>query len=347
MTNDNSTTASPTGTLAIREELVRPAAKFLADPKVASSPLAKKIAFLESKGLSAEEIEVALQRSRSQGNSASVKDTSAQVINVPPPVPPPTYPVGSLQYQGYLEPLSLGTRVRDLSVAVALVGSAGYSMYWLAKTYFADWISNKNQSENDKLLATVAELRDQLDRMHLEAEKRSATLSEVKSELEELHSILPKLVDERGLNSYSLADVQSELKSLKSLILNRRHLVPTAAATASSYPADTPESKLNQEDPLGILGIKPAIPSWQLEHKPKNSIKTTVDAEQDGQTAELEQSNEQQVEKDSVDESSIARNIVNMQEQLYSQSLRNGDTATDKPVASETADSLVDPAYED
>ncbi|CAJ0847533.1 3038_t:CDS:2 [Entrophospora sp. SA101] len=48
----------------IRTELITPAVNFLKDPKVQSSPLQKRVAFLESKGLTSEEIEEALKQAK-------------------------------------------------------------------------------------------------------------------------------------------------------------------------------------------------------------------------------------------------------------------------------------------
>ena len=59
----------------MRQDLIASAVKFLQDPKVQEAPLAKRISFLESKGLSPEEIKVALATSSGA-----------------PPVPPPNYP---------------------------------------------------------------------------------------------------------------------------------------------------------------------------------------------------------------------------------------------------------------
>ena len=56
----------------MREDLIQTAVRFLQDEKVASSPLAKRVSFLESKGLSQAEIEEAMTRTRngsSNGNN--------------------------------------------------------------------------------------------------------------------------------------------------------------------------------------------------------------------------------------------------------------------------------------
>ncbi|KAJ9126938.1 hypothetical protein QFC24_001169 [Naganishia onofrii] len=64
-----------------RETLLRDAVAFLRDVKVSSSPLAQKIQFLESKGLTSEEIEKALIRSsEGSSNSTSTPETGGQVL---------------------------------------------------------------------------------------------------------------------------------------------------------------------------------------------------------------------------------------------------------------------------
>ena len=48
-----------------RPDLIETAVKFLQDPQVKSAPLSKRLAFLESKGLTADEINLALLKASS------------------------------------------------------------------------------------------------------------------------------------------------------------------------------------------------------------------------------------------------------------------------------------------
>src|SRR5947207_15832332 len=77
--------------MAIREDLVTSAITFLSDPKVQASPLAKRLAFLESKGLTQEEITEVLNRLNNPQPSTSTTPSS------PPPLP---------QYGSYGNPYS-------------------------------------------------------------------------------------------------------------------------------------------------------------------------------------------------------------------------------------------------
>ena len=73
---------------SIRVDLVSTAVNFLSDPAVAASPLSRRLAFLEQKGLTAGEIELALARAQGQGQpavaeAAKGKETMMQVQSRP------------------------------------------------------------------------------------------------------------------------------------------------------------------------------------------------------------------------------------------------------------------------
>jgi peroxin-14 len=99
----------------MRSESVALAVRFLSDPKVQTAPLNKRIAFLESKGLTSEEIEEALKKtssssasssssssSSSPSSSSSLPSSSAATTpnsdtnNNPSPPPLPPYPANGL-----------------------------------------------------------------------------------------------------------------------------------------------------------------------------------------------------------------------------------------------------------
>jgi len=107
--------------MPIREELVSSALTFLSDPKVQSSPLAKRLSFLESKGLTQEEITEVLNRL----NNPSSTTSSQQA----PPVP---------QYASYGNPYGQppeppGRDWRDWFIMAVVTSGVGYGLYTLAK----------------------------------------------------------------------------------------------------------------------------------------------------------------------------------------------------------------------
>lgn len=112
--------------MAIREDLVSSAYTFLSDPKVQGSPLAKRLAFLESKGLTQEEITEVLNRLNNPQHSPSTPSTSA------PPVP---------QYGSYGNPYGQppdppGRDWRDWFIMAVVTSGVTYGLYTLAKVPF-------------------------------------------------------------------------------------------------------------------------------------------------------------------------------------------------------------------
>ncbi len=105
----------------MREDLIVNAIQFLRDPKVKSSPLTKQVAFLESKGLTADEIREAFDRVKGEsGNVAS--NTSIQTdTDVAPALPPK--PGNIIPYQ---EP---GLSWRDIFFGLIGTAGVGYSLY--------------------------------------------------------------------------------------------------------------------------------------------------------------------------------------------------------------------------
>ena len=152
----------------LRESLIDNAVKFLLDPKVTSSPLSKKITFLESKGLTSQEIDESVKRiSLSSTTAANVLATppflpstsqpsnsspfnslsgSPGVGSSPPSYHPssslPYYPPGTYQYSqgGQMVPLGVhsnsqiqGYGWRDYFVAATLAGGVGYGVWVMGK----------------------------------------------------------------------------------------------------------------------------------------------------------------------------------------------------------------------
>lgn len=113
----------------MREDLIQSAINFLNDPKVQSAALAKKVSFLESKGMTKEEIEEALARANGKAPSTStstiaphgqyVQPNGVVLQSTPPPVP--TRP----RYDW-----------RDIFIAAVFAGGVSYGVWTLAKVMY-------------------------------------------------------------------------------------------------------------------------------------------------------------------------------------------------------------------
>ncbi|CAG8485572.1 2014_t:CDS:2 [Paraglomus brasilianum] len=265
-----------------RANLIQSAVNFLRDPTVQNAPLQKRVSFLESKGLTSEEIEDALKQakggataSQTEGSQAAAVTAAAppgqQVVHaVPPPVPRMDW--------------------RDYFIAAVIIGGVGWAV--IAK-YVAPLLGTPTATEleRDKRALTsqfdsATETLDtvksdtQVARKHVEEqsavikqslenldvllkavrdndEKREVAIKSLKEEIDAIKDLLPKLLEKsKESQAQQMNDLQQELKSLKSLLLNRGSVVgqpPSSAATGTPNITALPQK-----------GGNVSIPSWQM-----------------------------------------------------------------------------------
>ncbi|KAF9129523.1 peroxisomal membrane protein pex14 [Mortierella sp. 14UC] len=303
-----------------REDILASAVKFLQDPKVQASSLGKKVAFLESKGLTSEEIEEAMQRANGTAPAAGAVSTAIvpaqhqqmmqpypgqQVMMAPPPLPP--------KYDW-----------KDMFIAAVVAGGFSYGMWQVAKKVVGpklQWPSQeelemdkkKLDEQFDEIEKSLAEVKDStttvaknveeqtahvkeslegmtgvLDGMKTNDEKREQELSGLKADIENIKTMIPKLMEKNKESQANvLNELQTEIKSLKSLLLNRRAPGPGApgspagagstsapwnAAYASSQAnsaVSSPKAADEGSAPaatgaMSFLNNKASIPAWQL-----------------------------------------------------------------------------------
>ncbi|KAI8320278.1 hypothetical protein GQ54DRAFT_312802 [Martensiomyces pterosporus] len=329
MSAEMSATASPSAVSAaqpLREDIIESAVRFLTDPKVQSSTLAKKISFLETKGLTNAEIEDALARAKSQppsaasasstqGSAASEQQQSTAATG--PATPAPVY-----GYAQQMAPPAPPPRPhldwKDYFIAAVVAGGLGYGLYILAKKFISPLLAARDDrerlEEEKRLLLEQSELtRKQLgalnestakaldamavqsqktneaiegmatilDRISTQETEHNASARRLQLTLEDLQKEVAALGSKgpRPSDTSTIADVQSDIRSLRSLLLSRRvpagrPSTPTTAATASpQLPAITPAEEQSSviPDPTyssrspSASGVPtPTIPAWQL-----------------------------------------------------------------------------------
>ncbi|KAF9175547.1 peroxisomal membrane protein pex14 [Mortierella sp. AD011] len=319
----------------MREDILASAVKFLQDSNVQASPLGKKVAFLESKGLTSQEIEEAMARANgtSTGAAATTTTTTAAAGTTPGTVQQMTIP-----YQGQGQvvmappppPLPVKYDWKDMFIAAVVAGGFSYGMWQIAKRVIGpklQWPSQEDLEldkkkideqfeEIEKSLAEVktsttvvaksvddqtAHVKESLESMSgaLEGmknnnDKREQELVGLKTDIENIKDMIPKLIEKnKESQANTLNDLQSEIKSLKSLLMNRRPgppgpstpsgsapttpwasvpagygslqnntSIPSASASASASAATpTPASS---DLAMNFLNTRTSIPSWQL-----------------------------------------------------------------------------------
>ncbi|KAF9538725.1 peroxisomal membrane protein pex14 [Mortierella hygrophila] len=328
-----------------REDILASAVKFLQDPNVQASSLGKKVAFLESKGLTSEEIEEAMQRANGAAPAAAAAVSQALVPGQPQQQQMMPYP--GQQVMMAPPPLPPKYDWKDMFIAAVVAGGFSYGMWQVAKKVVGpklQWPSQEDletdkkklDEQFDEIEKSLAEVKDStttvaknveeqtanvkeslegmggvLDGMKINDEKREQELSGLKTDIENIKTMIPKLMEKNKESQANvLNELQSEIKSLKSLLLNRRAPGPGApgspvvgasagsasapwnAAYASSQagsnvstPKATEEGGVAATGAMGFLSNKASIPAWQLASQ-KPTVTPAADTTSSTPTAE-------------------------------------------------------------
>lgn len=216
-----------------REELVSSAVTFLQDPSVASSPLEKRIAFLQSKNLTQEEIELALSRVGEDASSVSSSSTSTTQGYTPQqqPVyrsPPPAQGYGYPPYgQWQAPPPELPKRDwRDWFIMATVMGGVGYGLYFIAKRYIAPLIApptppqlQQDKESIDEQFSRAFALIDQLasDTAALKSAEEART-ERLDAALREVESVVSELKSSTRRRDDETRRISEEVRALKDSI---------------------------------------------------------------------------------------------------------------------------------
>ncbi|KAJ1723269.1 peroxisomal membrane protein pex14 [Coemansia erecta] len=289
----------------LRQDIIESAVRFLSDPNVQSSTLAKKISFLETKGLTNPEIEDALARAKSQNNSltqtTAVSSTHAPAHAYAQPMAPPAPPP-----RPHLD-------WKDYFIAAVVAGGLGYGLYMFAKKYIGPLLiardDNVRLEEEKKILLEQNEFtRNQLDslantttrilesmaeqslktteaiegmsavmeKLSTHGVEQSSSSRQLLITIEDLQREVSALASKNARSdNVSVADVQSDIRSLRSLLLSRR--VPAASSspaprsttpstTSAFVPNDSAVSPTSDavSPSTETHTPTPTIPAWQL-----------------------------------------------------------------------------------
>ncbi|KAF9069112.1 peroxisomal membrane anchor protein conserved region-domain-containing protein [Rhodocollybia butyracea] len=240
-----------------REELIRNAVAFLSDPKSQASPLTQRIQFLEAKGLTPPEIDLAIRQAANQSTPAI------------PGYPFVPYPAQQWDW-------------RDYFITAVVSGTVLYGAVSLFKKYLsphlqppdttvyeddrnaltaqfdaAEALLKEIQSETTAVKQAVEEQKEKVDKTTKDVEavvlemrgaeiRARDEMREVRDEINTIREMLPKMIEKnKDMQTQSLTELQQELKSLKALLLSRGPTMPSAPS------------------PSTMIG-RPSIPAWQL-----------------------------------------------------------------------------------
>ncbi|KAJ5539908.1 hypothetical protein N7513_008240 [Penicillium frequentans] len=220
--------------MAPREELITSAVTFLQDPSVASSPIEKRVAFLQSKNLTQEEVDLALSRvgedpaaaaAAAASAASSPAPSSQQLAYRPPPQVPQGY--GYPPYNQWQPPPEPPKRDwRDWFIMATVVGGVGYGLYSVTKRYISPLIApptppqlEQDKEKIDEQFSRAFDLIDQLstDTAALKAAEDART-ERLDTALKDVESLVADLKTSSRRRDDETRRISDEVKSLKDAI---------------------------------------------------------------------------------------------------------------------------------
>ncbi|SNX83530.1 related to PEX14 - peroxisomal protein involved in protein import - peroxin [Melanopsichium pennsylvanicum] len=325
MSDPSTSTAVSAASGPIRPDMVSSAVSFLSDPKVQSSTMSQRVSFLETKGLRPAEIDEAMRQANASQAQSSGYSSYASVPPAPyyQNAPNAPYPNATTQQQG--------RDWRDWFIMAVVSGTIGYGVISLAKKYLMPHLQPPNanvlEADLDALTAKYDEVASQLqaldaqtlavkqglDEQKAEVEKsikevedcvksvkenekrRDGELDRIKDDVEGIRKELGSLFEKsKQAQTNSLSELQSELKSLKSLLVSRGTVGAGqgGAAPAPPRPYGMGVGGYGMGGGYGSPSIgtptgdaspphlpKPTIPAWQLAGTGSGSATPAKEAE--------------------------------------------------------------------
>ncbi|KAF2708203.1 hypothetical protein K504DRAFT_468555 [Pleomassaria siparia CBS 279.74] len=215
----------------VREDLITSAVSFLQDPSVAGAPIEKRIAFLQSKNLTQEEIDLSLARAADDAGYSPAPTSQA----APPsgyaqrqPPPPPAY--GAYPPQGYWPPAPPPEPPkrdwRDYFIMATVMGGVSYGLYFTAKRYVLPLISpptppqlEQDKASIDESFKRAFDLLDQLntDTSALKASEEART-TRLDNAVGEMESVLASLKESSRRQGDDNRRIEDDVRGLRDLI---------------------------------------------------------------------------------------------------------------------------------
>ncbi|XP_067646902.1 peroxisomal membrane protein PEX14 isoform X2 [Eurosta solidaginis] len=199
---------------APREALIKTAVNFLQNAKVRHTTLMQKRQFLQSKGLTQEEVELACQRAGIFTDDPNMP--SSTVINI-----------GSSSHpQMVLQPrqTTFG-RIKEVLHNLALLSGVAYAIYLFWKKYVDPFIFGRKKKPVEDTLEDIDKKVDtRLDAVNVE-------LTKIKDQLQEQQR------EQRQVLNQEFNSFRSDLDAIKGLLLNRKQFAAPLTTGPASIPA--------------------------------------------------------------------------------------------------------------
>ncbi|XP_077998580.1 peroxisomal membrane protein PEX14-like [Glandiceps talaboti] len=294
-----------------RENMIDTAVKFLQNPKVRQSPFVQRKNFLQNKGLTPEEIQIAIDRSGTASDETNPPAPPQPAVPsmAQPPHPGamvPAMPMAMAPPIRPLPPKSAWERWRDYIAVAVIVSGVTYGIVKFFKAYISPLLQSRKEEKEklERIEVAISELNSNINitlgELKTTMERLQETLSEQTDKMQQISSsskVSGTSPSTSAADQQSMSDIKAELVSLKGLILSR-HQFP-AAPNPSPIPAwqravtsesTTATTSVSTEEPPAQQENKASEPEDKTtdlanEEKPEILVNGDVDAEENGQHA--------------------------------------------------------------
>ncbi|KAI9663380.1 MAG: peroxisomal membrane protein pex14 [Alyxoria varia] len=259
--------------MAIREDLVSSAVTFLQDPSVEGAPLEKRIAFLQSKNLTQEEINVSLSRAgdinsatSSTWNQSGYRTDQRPAFqqhndfgpyspgywqqSTPPQVPRRDWRdyfiMATLMSSRYVVPLIAPPTPPQLEQDKTAIDQSFERAFGLIEQLSSDTAEIKTSEEGrkEKLDTAIIEFETAIQELKEASHRRDDDTRRINDEVKSFQDMIPRAMKAQEENSDArLKELTSELKGLKTLIANRLGTGGTASSKSSATPTNSDAGK--------------------------------------------------------------------------------------------------------
>lgn len=189
---------------SVRPEIVQTAISFLQNKNVINTPLAQKQKFLQRKGLSSKEIQMACQ----QSGAYSLHDSSQNMQ--------PQLPMQPFQQPNrfMVQPPTVFQQLKDIFHTATVFSFVAYALYKFYEKFIRPFLFGPKKSVADKV--------DDLEKnVHTSVSKLNEDVLSVKTEIEKITNI------SSSSTQRMLQNLQSEVATVKGLLLSRKQFPST------------------------------------------------------------------------------------------------------------------------
>lgn len=216
----------------IREDMISSAVDFLLDKSVADSSLAKKIEFLQSKGLSEPEVKEAIRRAQISDTTGTSKQNSNPVgvvqngSNVPPP-PAKDYANNYPLYYSNAPPLSAERDWKDYLIMGAATAGLMYGAYKVVRNYVIPKVFPSSKSDLeleknavDQEFKRITSLLDKFDADQKDFyKKQNEKSAKIDQTMVEVDKIINKTNEKNLQNEETLKFLKLQVDNIKTSLM--------------------------------------------------------------------------------------------------------------------------------